>query len=138
MADALQVARKNAQHNHLANVELLQGDWYAPVAGQQFDLIVSNPPYVAADDPHLSRGDLPHEPEAALVGRGVTGLDDLGEIVTLAPNHLMPGGWLLVEHGADQAAALKQMLTAAGFMDVTCWQDLAGLDRTSGGRLPNR
>jgi len=128
-ADALTVARANAGRLGLA-VTLHHGDWLAPVAGEVFDLIVSNPPYIAEGDAHLPA--LAHEPRAALVS-GADGLDDLRRIVATAPAHLAPGGWLLLEHGWDQAAAVRALLADAGFAQVQSRRDLAGIERCSGG-----
>ena len=128
-ADALAVARANAGRLGLA-VTLHHGDWLAPVAGEAFDLIVSNPPYIAEGDAHLPA--LAHEPRSALVS-GADGLDDLRRIVATAPAHLAPGGWLLLEHGWDQAAAVRALLTDAGFTQVQSRRDLAGIERCSGG-----
>jgi len=128
-ADALAVARANAERLGLA-VTLRHGDWLAPVAGEVFDLIVSNPPYIAEGDAHLPA--LAHEPRAALVS-GADGLDDLRRIVATAPAHLAPGGWLLLEHGWDQAAAVRALLADAGFAQVQSRRDLAGIERCSGG-----
>ena len=128
-ADALTVARANAGQLGLA-VTLHHGDWLAPVAGERFDPIVSNPPYIAEGDAHLPA--LAHEPRSALVS-GADGLDDLRRIVATAPAHLAPGGWLLLEHGWDQAAAVRALLTDAGFTQVQSRRDLAGIERCSGG-----
>lgn len=130
-ADALAVARANAQHLQL-DVHFWQGSWLAGVAGR-FQIIVSNPPYIAAQDRHLQA--LDHEPLQALVS-GADGLDDLRRIITQALVHLLPGGWLLLEHGHDQAQALRTLLQQAGFEQVQSRRDLAGLERCSGGRLP--
>ena len=126
-ADALDVARANAQRLGLA-VRFTQADWLAGAASS-YDLIVSNPPYIAAGDPHLPG--LSHEPSSALVS-GADGLDDIRRIVMAAPGHLAPGGWLLLEHGHDQAAAVRTLLTAAGFEAVQSRPDLAGIERCSG------
>lgn len=128
-ADALAVARANAGRLGLA-LELRHGDWLAPLADERFDLIVSNPPYIAEGDAHLPA--LAHEPRGALVS-GADGLDDLRRIVATAPAHLAPGGWLLLEHGWDQAAAVRALLTDAGFTQVQSRRDLAGIERCSGG-----
>jgi release factor glutamine methyltransferase len=125
-------AQSNASALGLGNVSLVQSDWYAGVAGTRFALIVSNPPYVAAGDPHLSQGDLRFEPATALVA-GEDGLADLRRIIAGAPDSLTGGGFLLVEHGMAQGAAVRQLLEAAGFARVETRQDLAGLDRVSGG-----
>jgi release factor glutamine methyltransferase len=128
-AAALEVARANAQRLGLA-VEFRQADWLDGAAGG-YDLVVSNPPYVAAGDPHLP--ELRHEPAAALVA-GADGLDDLRRLAAAAPAHLAPGGWLLLEHGWDQAATVRALLAAAGLADSRSRADLAGIQRCSGGR----
>ena len=130
--DALAVASANALRLHLP-LRLLEGSWFAPVSGEQFDLIVSNPPYIREDDPHLQA--LTHEPRAALVS-GADGLSDIRLLIAQAPEHLMPGGWLLLEHGWDQAAAVRELLVSAGFEQVQSRQDLAGIERCSGGQRP--
>lgn len=133
--EALAVAAANAARLAPA-VRLLAGDWYAPLAGERFDLIVSNPPYVVSGDPHLVLNGLPFEPQGALTD-GVAGGDGLAcirAIVSGAPAHLAAGGWLLIEHGYDQAAGVQTLLRAENFSEVQSWQDLAGIDRVSGGR----
>ena len=132
-AAALEVARANAAAARLENVELRRGDWFGPLAGDRFDLVASNPPYIAAGDPHLARGDLRHEPAAALAS-GPDGLDDLRAIVAAAPAHLVPGGWLLLEHGHDQGPAVRELLHQAGFVGVETARDLEQRDRVSLGR----
>ncbi|MEO6353924.1 MAG: peptide chain release factor N(5)-glutamine methyltransferase [Burkholderiaceae bacterium] len=138
-AAALDVARQNAAHNltHQGSaLRLLQSDWYAALqAEQRFELIVSNPPYIVAGDVHLSQGDLRFEPIGALTDHG-DGLSALRTIVAGAAAHLVPGGWLLMEHGYDQAAAVRALLLAAGYREVQSWQDLAGIERVSGGMHP--
>jgi release factor glutamine methyltransferase len=129
---ALTVARANAKR-HGVSVRFFCGDWFGPLAGETFDLIVSNPPYVAAEDPHLSLGDLRYEPQRALVG-GADGLDCIRAIVAKAPAHLRRDAWLLFEHGYDQAAACRALLEAGGYREVQSWPDLAGILRVSGGR----
>lgn len=131
-AAALAVAAANAARNTISNVEFAGGSWLAAVPGRQFDLIASNPPYIADDDAHLGRGDLRFEPRSALAA-GVDGLDDIRCIVQTAPARLHTHGWLLLEHGHEQGAAVRALLLEAGFSDVATWQDLAGLDRVSGG-----
>jgi release factor glutamine methyltransferase len=133
-ADALAVARRNAQRHTISNVAFVHGDWLAPLAGQQFDLIVSNPPYIEATDPHLGQGDLRFEPTGALAS-GLDGLDDIRRIVRDVPAHLHPGGWLLFEHGWNQGAASRALLHEAGYIEVFTAQDLEQRDRVSGGRL---
>lgn len=127
-ADALAVARANAHRLGLP-VRFAQANWLDG-AGTGYTVIASNPPYIAANDPHLPA--LRHEPVSALVA-GPDGLDDIRQIVRQAPAHLAPGGWLLLEHGHDQAAAVRQLLTAHGFADVQSREDLAGIQRCSGG-----
>jgi release factor glutamine methyltransferase len=135
-AKALSVARDNARTLECeARVELLEGPWYAPVAGRRFDMIVSNPPYVAAGDPHLAQGDLRFEPEGALTDGSADGLGSIREIVGKARAHLNAGGWLLIEHGYDQADAAARLLETAGFTDRVSIQDLAGIPRVAGGKI---
>ncbi len=130
---ALEIARSNAAQWAPANTRLLHGDWYGAVSGERYHLIVANPPYVAEGDAHLQQGDLRFEPRSALAS-GADGLRDLRRVIAEAPAHLEAGGWLLLEHGFDQSAACAQMLAAAGFSDVFCATDLAGMPRVSGGR----
>ena len=133
---ALSIARMNAER-HGAMVHFLDGDWYAPLGENRFDLIVSNPPYIVDGDPHLAQNGLPFEPQRALTD-GVEGGDGLAcirAIVDGAPAHLSPGGWLLMEHGYDQAVQVRDLLAAAGFSEVASWRDSAGIERVSGGRL---
>jgi len=133
-ADALAVARRNAARLGLAAVAFRLGDWtQAFRPDERFSVIVSNPPYVAEGDPHLVEGDLPWEPRAALVA-GPDGLDAIRRLAATAPAHLAPGGWLLLEHGADQGAAVRAILAGAGLDAVHTVRDLAGLERVSGGR----
>ena len=130
---ALAVARANAQHLDLDNVQFMQSDWCAALDKRRFDLIVSNPPYVAESDVHLSRGDLRFEPRAALAS-GSDGLDAIHAIVRDAPMFLKPGGWLLFEHGHDQGGAVRDLLGKSGFVEVFTAPDLAGHELVSGGR----
>lgn len=133
---ALSIARANGEL-HGARVRFLEGDWYSPLAGERFDLIVSNPPYIVDGDPHLAQNGLPFEPQTALTD-GVAGGDGLAcirAIVGGAPAHLSPGGWLLMEHGYDQAVQVRDLLEAAGFSGVASWRDSAGIERVSGGCL---
>lgn len=131
---ALNMASSNAAKLGAA-VEFRQGSWLAPLAGERFELIVSNPPYVAAGDPHLALNGLPFEPQSALTD-GSDGLECIRTIVATAGVHLVPGGWLLFEHGYDQGEACRNLLHLAGFQDVFTQTDLAGTDRISGGRQP--
>jgi release factor glutamine methyltransferase len=132
-AAALAIAQRNALKLGL-EVEFRHGLWFAPVAGERFDLVVSNPPYVAAGDSHLSQGDLRFEPRSALVP-GPGGLEAIREIVAGAAAHLNPGGWLLVEHGLGQDAAVRALLREAGLDEINTWPDLAGIARVTGGGL---
>jgi release factor glutamine methyltransferase len=128
---ALAVARANARR-HGVSVRFFCGDWFGALSGESFDLIVSNPPYVAAEDPHLALGDVRFEPQRALVG-GADGLDCIRTIVAKARPHLRSGAWLLFEHGYDQAEACRALLEAQGYREVQSWPDLAGIPRVSGG-----
>lgn len=132
-SSALALARENAVA-HCAEVEILQSDWFSALGGRRFDLVVANPPYVAADDTHLRRGDLRFEPRTALAA-GKDGLADIRRIVGAAPNHLRPGGWLLIEHGYDQAEDCRDLLYDRGFADLVSRADIAGVRRIAGGRL---
>ncbi|SFB73712.1 peptide chain release factor N(5)-glutamine methyltransferase [Massilia yuzhufengensis] len=131
--DALAIARANATANGAA-VRFLRSDWFAAIGGERFDLIASNPPYIAAGDEHLSQGDLRFEPAGALTDHA-DGLSALRIIIDGAPSHLEVGGWLLLEHGYDQADAVRSLLAARGYGEVQSWRDLAGIERVSGGRL---
>lgn len=128
---ALVVARRNAER-HQANIRFLVSDWYTALDNEQFDIIVSNPPYIVAGDPHLSQGDLRFEPVNALTDHG-DGLSAIRAIVDGSRTHLAPGGWLLMEHGYDQAGAVCELLVRQGFHTVQSWKDLAGIERVSGG-----
>lgn len=134
-AEALAVARANAGSLGLAHVEFVQGDWLACLRGRVFHLLVSNPPYVAAADPALRQPELMREPRLALVA-AEDGLAALRAIVRDAPDHLRPGGWLLLEHGATQAAAVAGALVARGFAQVRSHRDLAGRERMTEGQWP--
>lgn len=133
-AAALAVAQRNAKRLGIANIRFAFGDWLAPLTGQRFDLIVSNPPYIAAGDPHLQQGDLRFEPAGALIS-GADGLDDIRRIVHAARDHLSEDGWLLFEHGWNQGDAARALLQAAGYAEVFTAPDLEARDRVSGGRL---
>jgi len=131
---ALEIARKNSDRNLTANrVQLLQSDWYNAVTGKAFQTIVSNPPYIVKDDPHLTQGDLRFEPINALTDHS-DGLSAYRHIVSNAPAHLVEQGWLLMEHGYHQAAEVRELLSAQGFEQVQSWRDLAGIERVSGGQ----
>jgi len=135
LGPALAVAVKNAQAHGLENVWFRRGHWYAALGADRFDMIVSNPPYIAAGDPHLVQGDLRFEPPPALAS-GADGLDAIREIVAGAHDHLVPGGWLLLEHGWDQGPAIHALLEQAGFVEAQTVQDLEQRDRVTLGRWP--
>ena len=133
---ALAVAAANARAAGLGRVGFHAGDWFAALPGQRFDLVASNPPYIADGDPHLREGDLRFEPPAAL-SSGEDGLDAIRAIVAGAPAHLSPGGWLLLEHGWTQGAAVRALLQAAGLVEVSTHRDLEERDRVTLGRTPD-
>ncbi len=130
LAAAVALAERNRQRLQLANVRFAVSHWFAALDGQTFALILSNPPYLAADDPHLAQGDVRFEPRSALTA-GADGLDDLRAIITGAPVHLQASGWLLLEHGFNQAAAVRALLAERGFRQVESRRDLAGHERIS-------
>ena len=132
-AAALAVARANAASNAVS-VRFLQSDWFAALGDERYDLIASNPPYIAAGDAHLAQGDLRFEPTGALTDHA-DGLRALRTIIQGAAPHLHHTAWLLLEHGYDQAAAVRALLLDAGYSDVQSWRDLGGIERTSGGRF---
>jgi release factor glutamine methyltransferase len=129
------MAAANATALGIANVRFLQGHWFDPLAGQQFDLIASNPPYVALTDRALQDPALRHEPIGALAS-GSSGLEDLSTIVAGAPSHLQSEGWLVLEHSPGQAAELAELLVAQGFRHVRCHADLAGMARVTEAQGP--
>ncbi len=131
---ALTVARINAQRLNLQQVEFLVSDWWSVLRNINAALIVSNPPYVAASDPHLSQGDVKAEPRSALVA-GQDGLTDIRQIIATSLPHLKPRGWLLLEHGYDQAKAVQELFKQSAYGNVTTYQDLAGLPRVTGGQV---
>ncbi|TXI28773.1 MAG: peptide chain release factor N(5)-glutamine methyltransferase [Aquipseudomonas alcaligenes] len=133
IAEAVALAERNRLRLKLNNAEFRQSSWFDGLAGEHFDLILSNPPYIAADDRHLGEDDVRFEPLSALVA-GVDGLDDIRQIIAQAPRHLQAGGWLLLEHGYDQAEAVRELLAAAGFTAVDSRRDLGGHQRISLGR----
>ncbi len=133
IAEAVALAERNRQRLKLGNAEFRQSSWFDGLAGERFGLILSNPPYIAADDRHLGEGDVRFEPLSALVA-GTDGLDDIRQIIARAPRHLQAGGWLLLEHGYDQAEAVRELLAAAGFTAVDSRRDLGGHQRISLGR----
>lgn len=134
-AAALAVAQQNALSLQLHNVHYLQSNWFSALGPESFDLIVSNPPYIEADDPHLQQGDLRFEPLSALAS-GTDGLQDIRQIIAQASAHLNAGGWLMLEHGYDQAEAVQQLLNAAGFKNVQSLKDLGDHLRVTLGQLP--
>ena len=133
--EAVALAERNRQRLQLENVNVFTSHWFSALADQRFDLIISNPPYIAAGDVHLAEGDVRFEPESALVA-GADGLDDIREIIAASAQHLNAGGWLMLEHGYDQAAAVRQLLQDAGFAQVESRKDLGGHERITLGRLP--
>ena len=132
--DAVALAERNRQRLQLDNVRFLHSHWFSALAGQCFGLILSNPPYIRADDRHLNQGDVRFEPSSALVA-GADGLDDIRAIIQAAPQYLLAGGWLLLEHGFDQAEAVRELLATAGFSEAHSRRDLGGHERISLGRF---
>ena len=132
-APALALAQRNAARLGLSNLRFLRSDWFSALAGEVFDLVVANPPYLADDDPHLRDGDLRFEPALAL-SCGPRGDEALAAIAAAAPVHLQAEGWLLLEHGQAQGEAVRALLARAGFASVQSWRDLEGRERVSGGR----
>jgi len=133
MPGAVELAKVNCQHCQLENVEIFQSHWFAEIAPQQFDLIVSNPPYIETDDAHLTQGDVRFEPASALVS-GPQGLDDLRLLIAQSVDYLADGGWLMVEHGYQQGAAVRELFEQAGFGLVETRLDLNSLERITLGR----
>ncbi|MBX2847909.1 MAG: peptide chain release factor N(5)-glutamine methyltransferase [Acidiferrobacterales bacterium] len=134
--DTLQVAKYNATHLAISNLRFLKSHWYAELAERQFDMIVSNPPYIEPDDEHLSKGDLRFEPSSALVGAG-DGLDDIRNIIQCTPQHLKQDGHLIIEHGYNQASAVATLFSDVGFQAIVNAVDLNNLPRCTCGRWPN-
>jgi release factor glutamine methyltransferase len=132
---ALTVAEHNTSQLKLSNVQFALSDWYAKLAEQRFDVIVSNPPYIAQNDPHLSQGDLRFEPLSALTS-GQDGLDDIRQITEQGLIHLMPQGWLMLEHGYDHGVAVRELMAQAGLVEIATRQDLGGNDRVTLGKNP--
>lgn len=129
-ADALAVAAENAATLQINNVHCIVSNWFAALPANKFDLIVSNPPYIESNDPHLQQGDLRFEPMSALAS-GVDGLQDIRQIIAQAPNYLHAGGWLMLEHGYNQAEAVQQLLHAAGLQQIQTLHDLGGNPRVT-------
>lgn len=133
--EAVALAERNRQRLQLDNAEVLNSHWFSALEGRQFDLIISNPPYIAETDPHLSMGDVRFEPGSALTS-GPDGLDDLRTIISEAPAHLSPGGWLLLEHGYDQGPAVRELLIRHGFERIQTRRDLGEHERITFGCVP--
>jgi release factor glutamine methyltransferase len=135
VAEAVALAARNAERLRLGNAIFFESLWFSGLDGLRFALIVSNPPYIPANDSHLEQGDLRFEPRSALIA-GVDGLDDIRQIIVSAPNHLLNDGWLLLEHGYDQAKAVRELLADGGFVDVQSRRDFGGHERISLGCRP--
>lgn len=133
VSEAVTLAVRNAQRLDLGNADFRESHWFSALSGH-YSLIVSNPPYIPSSDPHLLQGDVRFEPSSALVA-GEDGLDDIRQIIAQAPAHLLPAGWLLLEHGYDQAAAVRSLLQEGGFVEVESRRDIGGHERVSLGRL---
>ena len=131
---ALEIARLNMQQLNLKNVKLIHSDWFAALQGERFDMIVSNPPYIAAADAHLTQGDLRFEPTTALAS-GADGLADIRHLCAHAKFHLNAQGWFLLEHGYNQAESVRALLQQSGFSEVFSAHDFAGIERVSGGKF---
>ncbi|MFS9436314.1 peptide chain release factor N(5)-glutamine methyltransferase [Citrobacter sp. C348] len=134
MADAVALATRNTQHLGINNVRVLQSDWFSALQGQQFDMIVSNPPYIDEQDPHLAQGDVRFEPLTALVA-GASGLADIVHIIEQSKHMLTPGGYLLLEHGWQQGQAVRDAFTRSGYQAVETCRDYGGNERITLGRL---
>ncbi|EIK94350.1 N5-glutamine S-adenosyl-L-methionine-dependent methyltransferase [Pseudomonas sp. M47T1] len=134
VAEAVALAERNRERLRLDNVRVMESHWFGALQGERYNLIISNPPYIRAADPHLVAGDVRFEPTSALVA-GDDGLDDLRIIVAQAPQHLEAGGWLLLEHGYDQAAAVRELLAKHDFEQIESREDLGGHERITLGRL---
>lgn len=132
-AAALDIARANAQRHHVA-IRFHESDWYAALETEKFHVITANPPYIVAGDAHLAQGDLRFEPLSALTDHA-DGLSALRHITAGAGRFLKPGGWLLMEHGYDQAQAVRDLLAATGMHDIQSWRDLAGIERVTGAQF---
>lgn len=133
--EAVDLAERNRQRLNLDNAAVMKSHWFSALERQRFDLIISNPPYIASGDPHLAQGDVRFEPSSALVA-GIDGMDDLRVIVSEATAHLEPGGWLLLEHGYDQGAAVRDLLNGHGFEQIQTRRDLGDNERITFGRVP--
>jgi len=131
--EALEIAQKNAKTNKVSPIEFIKGFWFEPLAGKRFDMIVSNPPYIALNDPHLLQGDVRFEPKMALAS-GIDGLQDITLIVKHAPDYLEDNGFLALEHGYDQAAKVQALLKARGFEHIVTVEDYGGNPRVTSGQ----
>lgn len=131
---ALSVARENGLRLGINNVRFVQSDWFSALGNQRFDIIVSNPPYIAEGDIHLLQGDVRFEPLSALAS-GADGLDDIRRICKNSAQHLLPQGWLMFEHGYDQADSVRELLKQNGFVEIFSEKDMAGIDRVTGGKI---
>jgi release factor glutamine methyltransferase len=135
-AKALEVAKNNAAYNEVGNVQFLHSDWFSSIAvDKKFDLIASNPPYVAIGDPHLAQGDLRFEPDSALISGG-DGLHDLEKVIQGSVNYLLPSAWLIVEHGYNQAGEVTQLFSSAGYTNIELYKDINDLPRCTIGQYP--
>lgn len=134
IGEAVSLAQSNASRLHIRNVAFIKSHWFDALQGERFDLIISNPPYIAEDDIHLQQGDVRFEPKSALVS-GHDGLNDIRHIIKHAPNHLLANGWLYFEHGYQQAAAVQQLMIDRGFSHISTARDLGGNERVTGGQL---
>ncbi len=132
--DALAIARANAKQHHVEHIHFVAGDWFQAVLQQRFDAVISNPPYIALNDPHMLRGDVQFEPASALLA-GVDGMSDIRKLCTQAYQHLNPNGWLVFEHGYDQKEKVHACLNENGFENIQQLNDLAGQPRISAGQL---
>lgn len=130
---ALKLARQNSSHHDTDNVSLIQSDWFENIGQKNFDIIISNPPYIASDDPHLTLGDVRFEPESAL-SSGATGMDDIELICSHAKEYLLKNGWLIVEHGYNQKQQVADCFSRNGFTEITQQQDLSGHTRMTAGK----
>jgi release factor glutamine methyltransferase len=132
-AEALAIARQNAETHQLHNIDFVQGHWFEALQREDYDMVISNPPYVAAEDPHLGQGDVRFEPDDAL-SAGIQGMDDIEVIAREAADHLVAGGWLAVEHGYDQQQLVHDCFARNGFVDITQQADLSGTPRITAAR----
>ncbi len=133
-ADTLSVARQNFENLGLMNIGCLPGSWCEPLGKRRFNIIVSNPPYIAAGDPHLHQGDVAHEPGLALIA-GSDGLSAIRVIIEQARHHLEPGGWLLLEHGFDQQDNVSRLFLQQDYINIQCYRDLSGHPRVTEGQI---